>query len=61
MSPIVMLVLLKTKDMKAVNGKSELGIGRVCVVRYQERSKKIEYMGKLLALGSNEEMELEMT
>ena len=56
-----MLVLLKTKDMKAVNGKSELGIGRVCVVRYQERSKKIEYMGKLLALGSNEEMELEMT
>ena len=52
--------IVERKNVKAVDGDSELSIGDVCSVRCRERSKWVEYPGKLLAQGLRKEMELEM-
>ena len=46
--------------MKSVDGESEPDVGEMCSVRCRERSRWVEYPGKLLAVGSKKEMEQEM-
>ena len=46
--------------MKSVDGDSEPDVGEMCSIRCRERSRWVEYPGKLLAVGSKKEMELEM-
>ena len=40
--------------MKSVDGDSEPDVGDMCLVRCRERSWWVEYLGKLLAIGSKE-------
>ena len=47
------------KNVKSVDGDSEPDVGEMCSIRCCERSRWVEYPGKLLAVGSKE-MELEM-
>ena len=47
--------------MKSFDGDSELSIGDMCLVRCRERSRWVEYPGKLLAMGSKKDMKLAIT
>jgi hypothetical protein len=50
--------IMERMNVKSVDGDSELGIGDMCLVRCRERSRWVEYPGKLLAMGSKKEMKL---
>ena len=52
--------IVDRKNMKSSDGDSEPDVGEMCSVRCREQSKWVKYPGKLLAVGSKEEMELEM-
>ena len=51
--------IIDRKNVKSVDGESEPDVGEICSVRCCERSRWVEYPGKLLAVGSKE-MEQEM-
>ena len=52
---------MERMNVKSIDGDSEVGIGDMCLVRCRERSRWVEYPGKLLAVGSKKEMKLAIT
>lgn len=53
--------VVEKKNVLWLQGDKEPQIGDNCVVKLRERSKTVEYPGKLLAIGSKKKMELEMS
>ena len=53
--------VVEMKNVVWLQSDREPQIGDSCIVKLRERSKPVEYPGRLLAIGSKKEMELEMS